>query len=69
MADKDRYGTKIDRWLVGHCPECGSSADLAPGPLNDDESIEYRKCTEGHVVESEPIFWAPTGESTENGIH
>lgn len=63
------YGTKVNRWILSPCYECNDmGASLSPGLLNEDETIEYRKCEEGHTVESEPLFWAPLGEATETGI-
>lgn len=63
-----RCGEHIRRHVFGACPECGTSTNLGPGPLNAAETIEFRTCDDGHTVESEPTFWAMPGEATEFDI-
>ena len=61
-------GGHIRRVIIARCPECDTDADLKPGPLNEDRTIEYRKCEVGHTVEFPPTLWSGPGDATETGI-
>lgn len=63
--NEDRYDQHVKRHINGWCTECDDSRSLRPGPLNDDKTIEYRTCEEGHTVLSEPLFYCAPGEATE----
>ena len=65
MARTENYGTQVIRHINYWCPECADSVSLSPGPLNGEETVEYRTCEESHIVEVSPIFYCPPGEATE----
>ncbi len=46
------------------CPDCGTSVFLSPGPLNADRTVEYRRCEDGHVVETTPHFFCAPSDAT-----
>ena len=64
-ANEDRYGQHVKRHVNGWCTECGDSMSLSPGILNEEETIEYRTCEEGHTVASDPLFYCAPSEATE----
>lgn len=63
-------GRHIRRYVNGWCPECNENSSLSPGPLNKEETIEYRKCVDcGATVEDhDPRFWATDADADEFGI-
>lgn len=63
-------GKHITRFINGWCPDCGENSSLAPGPLNDAETIEYRTCVDcGATVEDhDPRFWSTDADAEEDGI-
>ena len=58
------FGSHVREFIYLPCPTCGNTEGLEPGVLSADRTIEYRRCVNDHVVETEPYFVTRTSDST-----